>query len=267
VFPKKILITGATGLIGHTAWLHLHRQPGKYEVYALDRSRELSDRVPKDRVFDIPEERFFQCDLTDMEEIRQAVEGMEVVVHLAADPAGRGWESLLHNNLIGAYHVFEACRQAGVKRIVAASTIQVSFGNQAREPYRAVVEGRYQDVPPDFPKVKGAERPEPRNLYAASKVWTESLAQVYAHAHGMSCLCIRPGWVVAEDRPPRAEAAHIWCSQRDIARLIECCINAPEEARCEIFYGMSDNKWRWVDLEDARLKVGYVPQDRAEDRL
>jgi len=35
--------------------------------------------------------------------------------------------------------------------------------------------------------------------------------------------------------------------------------------RFEIFYGMSNNDLRWVDISDARRKVGFIPQDRAED--
>lgn len=265
--PKKVLITGVAGLIGYATYRWLRRHPERYELYGLDQSRSLSDRVPPDWAFEIPAERFFQCDLLDAAGLDRAVQGMEAVVHLAADPAGRGWESLLHNNIIGAYNVFEASRLAGVKRIVAASTIQVSTGNMQEEPYRAIVEGRTAEVPADFPKVGGLDLPRPRNLYAASKVWSESLAQVYAFSHGMSCLCVRPGWVVAEDRSPRADSAHLWCSQADMAQLIQRCLDAPADLRFAIYYGMSDNQWRWVDLEEARLQVGYQPADRAEDRL
>ena len=265
--PKKVLVTGATGLIGNATYNRLCGFPEHYEVYGLDQSRQLSDRVPNHWVFNIPDNRFFQCDLLDMQGISRAVQGMDAVVHLAADPAGRGWESLLHNNIIGAYNVFEASRLAGVKRLIAASTIQVSTGNMQEAPYRAIIEGRHQEVPADFPKVRGPDLPQPRNLYAASKVWSESLAQVYAYSHGMSCLCVRPGWVVAEDRPPNPGSAHLWCSQRDMAQLIQRCIDAPADLRFAIYYGMSDNQWRWVDLEAARQQVGYLPLDRAEDHL
>ena len=80
----------------------------------------------------------------------------------------------------------------------------------------------------------------------------------------MSCIIIRPGWVVAADAAPNPSGQPIWCSQRDIVQLIECCINAGEDVRFEIFYGMSDNKWRWVDIDNARRKVGYIPRDSAE---
>ena len=122
-------------------------------------------------------------------------------------------------------------------------------------------------MPADFAKVKGGDLPRPRNLYAASKVWSESLAQVYAYSHQLSCLCIRPGWVVAEDRPPNPGSGHLWCSQGDMAQLIQRCVDAPAELRFAIYYGMSDNQWRWVDLEEARQQVGYQPAVRSEDHL
>ena len=262
--PKKILITGVSGLVGSAAYLHLSQWPDRYALYGLGRRRALSERIFDQRTIDLPEERFFVCDIADMAGVRRAVAGMDAVVHMAADPAGRGWESLRDNNLIGAYNVFEACREAGVGRIIAASTIQVSNGDAQQKPYKALIEEREDDVPEGFAKVSPQTPAQPRNLYAASKVWSESLARVYAHSHDLSCLCIRIGWVTGEDES-RNGRGDIWCSQRDIAELIKCCIDAGEEVRFDIFYGMSDNRRRWVDIEYAQQRVGYVPQDCAED--
>jgi len=117
--PQKILITGGCGLVGYAAYTHLSRQPERYAVYGLDRRRDLSPRTPGAWRNEIPADRFFLCDLTDFDGIRHAVAGMDVVVHLAADPRGKNWESLRDNNLVGAYHVFQACAEAGVQRIVA----------------------------------------------------------------------------------------------------------------------------------------------------
>lgn len=265
--PKKILITGVSGIVGSSAYLRLRQDPDKYELYGLGRRRVLSERVADERDIDIPDERFFICDIADMAAVSQAVQGMDVVVHLAADPSGSQWESVLRNNIVGAYNMFEACRQAGVARLIAASTIQVSTGHRQQEPYCAVQEGRPQELPPDASHI-GADVPaEPRNIYGSSKVFNESLCRTYAYSHGMPCIAIRIGWVVGEDRPPGATSADIWCSQRDIAALIECCINAPDELRFDIFYGLSNNKYNWVDLDHARRQVGFEPQDRAEDYL
>lgn len=45
--PKRILITGVTGLIGYATYTRLQHHPEQYEVYGLDLSRQLSDRVPE----------------------------------------------------------------------------------------------------------------------------------------------------------------------------------------------------------------------------
>jgi uronate dehydrogenase len=90
---------------------------------------------------------------------------------------------------------------------------------------------------------------------------------MYAYKHGLSCLCLRIGWVVPNDRVPYPQAQRLWCSQRDIVQLIERCINAPEELRFDIFFGQSDNRYNLVDIQHAWDKLGYRPQDRAEDRL
>ena len=264
--PEKVLITGVSGLIGSSVYLHMLAQPERYEVYGLGRRKELSERVPEKRQVALPDKRFFLCDVADMEGVQAAVSGMDVVIHMAADPSGRSWESILNNNLIGAYNIYEASRQAGVKRLVAASTIQVSSGHRTQEPYRSLAAGEYEAVAADFKRISVDIPAEPRNLYASSKVWTESLARTYAHEYDISCLCIRIGWVLAADQP-RLGASDIWCSQRDIVQLIECCTKAPDTLRFGIYYGMSDNKGCWVDLKNARRDVGFEPKDRTEDIL
>ena len=262
---KKVLVTGATGQIGNAVFKRLKEQPEKYDVYALDRSATFSARVPGNWVLNIPKERLHLCDLTNMEGLQSAVQGMDVVVHLAADPSPNTWESVLNNNIIGAYNAFEACRQAGVGRIIAASSITVSNGYPEEEPYKAILEKRYEDVPAGFPKVSPDIPAKPRSLYASSKVWCESLARTYSHAYGMSCLAIRIGQV-ERDRPRPPQGVSIFTSVRDIVQIFELCVNADESLRFDIFYGMSNNDWRWVDIEHAGDVLGFAPQDRAEDK-
>jgi len=261
---KKVLVTGATGQIGYMTFDRLRQQPEKFDAYALDRKSGPSERVPRSWGLDIPEDRLRVADLADFDEVQQAVRGMDVVVHLAADPEGRVWESALNNNIIATHNVFEACRLAGVKRIVAASSIMVSQGHREQEPYRAMMERRHKDIPPDVAMITPDMPAEPRSIYAATKAWTESLARVYSNVHGISCICIRVGQV-ERDRPRPPQGADIYCSQRDIVQIFERCVEADEGLRFEIFYGMSNNDYRWVDTENARRNVGFVPQDRAED--
>ena len=261
---KKVLVTGANGQIGNSVYMHLKSQPEKYDTYALDRSPVFSERVPKPWVYDIPEERFHLCDLSDMTCIRKAVRDMDVVAHLTADPSPDTWESVLNNNIIGTYNVFEACRLEGIKRIVVASNITLGDGYHDEEPYKAIYEKRYDAVPPDFIKVSKDMVAKPRSLYASSIVWSESIARTYAHRYGMSCLVIRIGQV-ERDRPRPPRGASIFVSVRDIVQIWELCIDADASLKFDIFWGMSDNDWRWVDIEHARKVLGFELQDRAED--
>ena len=262
--PKKVLVTGATGQIGYMTYKRLFEQPDRYDPYAVDRKSEPSERVPRSWTLEIPDDKFQLCDISDFEQVRQAVEGFEVVAHLAADPGSGDWESLLNNNIIGTYNVFEACREAGVRRIVAASSIMVSQGHRESEPYRTMMERRHADIPDNVQVITPDIPAEPRGIYGSTKVWTESLARTYADRYEMSCICVRIGQV-ERDRPRPPQGADIYVSQRDIVQIIERCINADDSLRFEIFYGMSNNDLRWVDIENARRKVGFVPQDRAED--
>ncbi|MBV7337398.1 NAD(P)-dependent oxidoreductase [Chloroflexi bacterium TSY] len=262
---KKVLVTGATGQIGYMIFKRLLEQPDRYDAYALDCKREPSSRVPSSWTLEIPDDKFHLCTLTDFAGIRRAVSNIDVVVHLAADPSGESWDSLLNNNIIGTYHVFEACKEVGVSRIVAASSIMVSQGHREQEPYRAMMERRHDDIPADVLPITPDIPAEPRGLYGATKVWTESLARAYAHRHTLSCLCVRIGQV-ERDRPRPPQGADIYVSQRDIVQIFERCINADESLMFDIFYGMSNNDLRWVDMDHARKTIGYIPLDRAEER-
>jgi len=255
----RILVTGAYGLIAWESYKRF-RDRGD-ETYALARRREPSERVAQGAEIHVPDDRFFLADLTDYDAIRNAVDGMDVVVQMAADPRpNTEWVNILNSNMIGAYNVFEACRDAGVKRIVYASSIMTNWGYWEEEPYKAIREERFDDVPDDLPIITVQHPPRPTEPYSASKVWGEALARTYADAHGMSCICIRIGWVNAEDTALGSPIAPVWCSQRDSCQMIERCVDAPNALKFDIFYGISDNDHCWVDVARGE-EIGYVPED------
>ncbi len=267
--PKKVLVTGVYGLIASSVYQRLQAQPALYDVHGLARRRRLSDRAPRTRQLQIPRDKFHLVDLADLEAVERAMQGMDAVVQMAADPRpDASWESLLTSNIIGVRNAFEAAVRAGVKRVVYASSIMVSWGYQLDEPYKAIAEGRFASVQEaDIHTVTHAWPVRPTGLYPASKVWGEALARYYADVHDLSAICLRIGWVNAEDHPHRPESGAVWCSQRDVVQLIERSINAPEDLGFDIFYGVSNNRWRWVDIDHAREVLGYIPQDSAEEKL
>ena len=113
--PKKVLITGVYGLIAGALYRHLQAQPDLYDVYGLARRSQLSERAPKDEELAIPADKFILADLSTYSAVEKAVEGMDVVVQLAADPRPEAsWESLLDSNIVGPRNVLEAAHRTGV---------------------------------------------------------------------------------------------------------------------------------------------------------
>ena len=268
--PKKVLVTGVYGLIAGDIYSYLQSKPEQYEAYGLARRRYPSDRVEEGRNLDIPDDRFFLANLTDLEALERAMQGIDVVVQMAADPNADGdWESILASNVIGARNVFEAAHRAGVKRLIFASSIMVSWGYLEDEEFRVVSEGRYDELSPEeMPRVTHESAVRPTSLYPASKVWGEAVGRYYADIHEMSVICLRIGWVNREDHPhSHGWARGGWCSRRDMVQMVERSIQAPEEVRFDLFYVLSNNKYNWADIDHARRVIGYAPEDSAEERL
>ncbi|PYO27424.1 MAG: NAD(P)-dependent oxidoreductase, partial [Candidatus Rokuibacteriota bacterium] len=182
----RVLVTGLSGLIGRA----LRKQiEGRVELSALNRSAV--DGVPCHR-----------ADIADLEAIAPAFEGVDTVVHLAADATSPNppWPSILNSNVTGTYNVYEAARRAKVKRVIFASSGATVAGIESDPPYRDLVAGRYDGLT-SWPMVTHLSPARPSALYGVSKVWGEVLGRQYADIHGLSVICVRIGRVRAEDRP------------------------------------------------------------------
>ena len=264
--PLKVHVTGVYGLIGNLVYKHLSTKDNLYDVYGSGRRTISSDRADADSLLHLPSSQFRLADLSDAEAIEHAVEGMEAVIHIGAVPdPGAPFEDILHSNVAGTYNVLEACRHAGIKRLVYASSIMASMGYfNYQDPYLAIREQRFEDVPDSIPMVKHTDLPRPTEPYSASKIWGEGLCRAYSDAYGINTVCLRIGAVNKENRSLRPWADSLWCSHRDITNITELALKATAQPCFEICYGVSDNKYRWVDLEQAKNKLGYVPQDSAE---
>jgi nucleoside-diphosphate-sugar epimerase len=241
---KSILVTGASGLIGGLAARDLS---ANYTVTALN--RRAVDGIPTT-----------QADLTDLEAIRPAFEGIDTVVHMAAY-LGPDVDSHFAVNVRGTYNMLEAARQAGVKRVVFGSSGATTHGYEKEEKYRALIEARWDEAPDQVDYLDHTAPVRPRGVYGSVKVAGEALGRAYSDEFGLSVICIRIGRVVEEDRPADAWHASVYLSHRDIAQAIRRCVEAPDNLKYDIIYAVSDNKGRWRDIKHARESVGYVPQD------
>lgn len=246
---KRVMITGMSGLIGGVLRRYLE-ELGGYELSALNRSK-------------VEGVDCLQADIADLEAIKPAFEGKDVVVHLAASLDFDDWESNLSANVVGTYNVYEAARQTGVKRVVFASSGATVMGFERDEPYKAIVEGRYESVPDMFPKVTH-DKIRPHGVYGASKVWGEALGRYYSDEFGISVLCVRISSVKDVNRPGSERENSIYLSHRDCAEVLRKCIDAPADLVYDVFFAASANKWGYRDLEHPREVLGWEPQDSAD---
>ena len=247
---KKMLITGASGLIGGLVVKGLR---DKYEFSGLNRRR----------VEGIP---CLQADISDLEAILPAFKGIDTVLHLSAyTEDANEWEGTLRVNIVGSYNVYEAARRNGVKRVVLASTGDTMTGYEEDSPYGQLAAGKYDEVPEKWTMVDYTWLFRPKSLYGASKVFCEALGRHYSDAYNMSVLCIRLGAVLDVDQPIMRRHYPGWLSQGDCVQMVDKCLSAPDSLKFDIFDAISNNRYKWRDTSHATEVLGWVPQGSADD--
>ena len=248
---SKLLMTGMSGLIGGAL---RGRLEADYELSALNRGA----------VEGLP---CHQADIADLEAILPAFAEQEIVVHLAALASmSAGFDELLRNNIVGTYNVFEAARRSGVKRVVYASSGATVGKVELELPYKALVAGVEDDVPDRWKKLTHESPVRPAGLYGCTKVWGEALARHFVDTSDLSIICLRIGAVNKEDRPLTPRQQSVWCSRRDIVDLLAACVEAPDDLKYDIFFGVSNNRLSYRDMEHPRRMLDFAPQDSADDR-
>jgi NAD+ dependent glucose-6-phosphate dehydrogenase len=236
---RSLLITGAAGRIG--TFLTQQLLPELNDDYTL----VLADVRRPEETHGFP---FTEADIADLDAMRRLCQGIDTVIHLAADPSPYAeWESLLPKNVTGVYNIFQAAHEAGCRRVIFASSVNA-------------VSGYPEDV-----QVHTQMPVSPPNLYGATKAWGEAVAAYYANAHGLSAICLRFGGVVTRERVMEMEANHpnlsLILTLNDLTRLIAASIRT--DKHFGVYHGLSNNRHKRLDISDARRDLGYDPQDDA----
>lgn len=109
----RVLLTGGAGLIGRAIRTYLHDRG--YDVRIIDTATP-----PDDPAID-----YAQVNVLDFDAVRQQMRGCDAVVHMAAisNPYPMPGHEVVRINTTGAYTVFEAAAQEGIRRVVQASSI------------------------------------------------------------------------------------------------------------------------------------------------
>lgn len=233
---QRILITGSAGVIGSIIARdlrkdHLIRGFGRHTPSAAEAHE------------------FIVGALEDEAALDRAMVGVDAVVHLAAnaDPEA-DWGSVLRSNIIGTRNVFEAAHKAEIRRVVFGSSNHAS-GIDTREGRQATA-----SRPPAAP-----------NLYGVSKAFGEVLGHQYAYQYGMSVICLRIGWIGAQDdrrvRPGDVDEVteKMWISHRDLNHIVRRALVA--DVRYGVYFAMSSDAGAQWDLADAQRGLGYTPRD------
>jgi nucleoside-diphosphate-sugar epimerase len=238
---SRILVTGGCGKIG-----------SYFVRFAADRySIRVVDKVAWDtkRLGRLSGESIV-ADLQSLDECRKACDGINVVIHLAADPSPRAGflDSLLTNNIIATYNMFYAAKEAGCKRFIFASSAQV-----------------FAAYPNDV-QAKVDTPVRPKNLYGVSKCFGEALAAHFAFNEGLPGVVLRIGsYEFPEDcQHLSLRDLTAFLSPNDFNQLLIRCIETPD-ITFAIAHAISDNRFKRLDLTETIQTLGYNPRVDAFD--
>ncbi|WP_208559256.1 NAD-dependent epimerase/dehydratase family protein [Marinilactibacillus kalidii] len=234
-----ILITGATGTIGTNLVKHLKND---YDLVLAD--VDFSD---------FPEElkqgaKIIEKDLSVLENWDTVLDGVHYAIQLAGNPDAEAdfYDGLLDLNYMLPQNLYLAAEKAtSLKRIIFASSIHAS------------------DAYPKNVQVKTAEPARPDDLYGVSKVFLEGLASYYAYKKGIASIGIRIGDYKSPDESVDPEADFYsrgtFFSYKDMNHLVDCCLQAALDEPYLLVNGISNNSFPRLDIDQARVKLGYQP--------
>jgi len=239
----KVLVTGASGLIGG---LVLGNLSDRYEFSGL--SRHAVPGIP-----------YTVGSITDRDAVRRAVEGQDMVLHLAGETQSLEWDEQFEVTAGGTINVLRAAAAAGVRRFVLMSTGSTMCGWEWDEslPYGRLAAGE-RDLPP-WDLLDYRTPPRPDSPYGAAKLFCEAAGRWFSDQTPMSVLVIRLGAVLKENRPTLIRHFPGWLAQEDAVQMIDRCLSAPEDVRFGIFDAISENSLRWRDTSPAKEVLGWKP--------
>ena len=228
---KKIVLTGAAGRLG--GYL---RKPlaAKCETLVSTDIAPLTDSLIKG-------ESFVQADLADYAKMSEIIKGADMVVHFGGHPDEKPFEDILHANIIGCYNIWQAAHEAGVRRIVYASSIHAV----GLHPKTTAI------------NIHTPHRPD--SYYGLAKCFAEDMAKLYWDKKGLEAVCLR---ILSCANVTNSRALGSWLSYDDLIHLVERAVDTPTTGFA-VIYGVSNNDRSPVDNTGASF-LGYRPRDNAE---
>ncbi len=172
----KILVTGGAGFIGSNFVRHVLTAHPDDGVINFDKLTYAGNLENLRDVETDPRYRFVRGDIGDRAQVLEAMEGVDAVVHFAAethvDRSNAGAAEFLSTNVTGTFTLLEAARELRVARFVAIGTDEV---------YGSIAKGAARELDPL----------NPSNPYSASKAAADLLARAYWITHRLPVIVTR----------------------------------------------------------------------------
>lgn len=242
---KTVLVIGSAGRIGRAVVAELVAQGMPVRGFDLVPTPGLVDSVVGS--------------IGDRVALDAAMRGIGTLIHLAATPDDDGdnfLPELLPNNIVGVYHVLEAARAAGVRRLILASSGQVNWYQREQGPL----------------PVRASDPPSPRYWYAATKMFLESIGRGFAETHGLSVIVVRLGWCPRTPEQVREIHASDWAqdvylSPGDAGRFFAAAVRAENIKFATVYVTSKPVKVNYHDLEPTKRLIGFEPSDSFPEGL
>ena len=205
---------------------------------------------------------FVSVDITDLAALKRAFAGQDAVIHLAAIPNPRTAppDVTFRNNVQGTFAVLQAAEEAGVRRVVVASSDSV-VGFHYNPP----------DWAPDYLPIDERHPVRPTEFYSLSKHVSETICRSYADRGRLEVVVIRPTHIVFPPEHPELEARgsdlqnyHLWTyvTPEDVARGFQLALALPEVRFETFFISAADGLNSRPTLELVRERYGFLPEIR-----
>ncbi|HVE51406.1 MAG TPA: NAD(P)-dependent oxidoreductase [Casimicrobiaceae bacterium] len=226
----RLLLTGASGGLGRVLRPHLRN---------LCTSLRVTDLVQPPAEAD---DECVACDLGNRAAVHAICRDVDAIIHFGGVSVEDTFDRILHANIVGTFNLYEAARKLAIRRVVYASSGQVT--------------GFYpttQIVDPSMPA-------RPSSLYGLSKSFGENLARLFHDRYGISTVCLRIAMCFPE--PSTHRMLRSFLSYDDLKSLVERSLVA-DGAGFAIVYGVSANRdllWRNPDA----MAIGWAPKDSSE---
>jgi nucleoside-diphosphate-sugar epimerase len=227
----KIAVTGGSGQVGTYVVRELQR--------GSDHAITVVDRVAP-RVEGV---RWVRAALDDLGEVVAALHGAEVVVHLAAYPIPFREvldHVLFENNVVATYHVHEAARLLGIRRVVLASSGAIlgwTYGQR--------------NVPPEYLPIDEDHPCSPHDPYGLGKLCEEQIARAFTLRCDLETIALRLSGVyfpamAAElraqgGRPVTRFNTYAHIDPRDVATAFRKAVELPEVTHTALFIAADDS--------------------------